>query len=252
MTTDILIAIILFGVTLAAYCLFMPVRLFGGRLGPGLIRGLVIAILVNCACQVYLLLNGHITCSIIFVALNALEALVIGLITESAFGLAQKIFAKKEELERWMKDYPREQGNVILPDGMHFHNKVDLTHIANSMQLDSDQVVAELENDAFSVTLEVCGKVRVIWNPDPNGKAEDGEVYRTPSQFPDSLMEVFAKRMNTAEMPNIYVDDNNWFEIRVEDKKTKKTVYSDYFDAEELSPEEVKVYLLEEMKQWQA
>ena len=53
-------------------------------------------------------------------------------------------------------------------------------------------------------------------------------------------------------MPNIYVDDNNWFEIRVEDKKTKKTVYSDYFDAEELSPEEVKVYLLEEMKQWQA
>ena len=49
MTTDIIIATILFALTLLVYCLLMPaIRIRRGKYGPTPIRVLVVSILVNC------------------------------------------------------------------------------------------------------------------------------------------------------------------------------------------------------------
>lgn len=93
---------------------------------------------------------------------------------------------------------------------------IPIDKIINSMQLDSGQTIAELHVDNYSVTLEVHGEVRVLFNPDPHGNASDGDVYTCASQFPDELMKIFAEGIDYAEMKNIFVDDNNWLEVFLE------------------------------------
>ena len=115
------------------------------------------------------------------------------------------------------------------------------------MQLDSGICLASLEVNGVLATIETRGEVRVLWNPDPNGNAEDGEVYRQPSDFPEELAKVFEERRNTAEMRNIYIDNNNWFEVFVFTKKKKVrssrgnawdwTGYAEVTDPENFSPE---------------
>lgn len=125
---------------------------------------------------------------------------------------------------------------------LHFKNNIDLSNIKDSMQLDSDQVVAELKTDNFLVTLEVKGFVTVLYNPDPNGDAEDGQVYNSASEFPPELMDIFAQG-KANELPNVCVNENNWFEAFVEFTKTNESarvlINSELVDAEELNEQEV-------------
>lgn len=125
---------------------------------------------------------------------------------------------------------------------LHFKNNIDLSNIKDSMQLDSDQVVAELKTDNFIVTLEVKGLVTVLYNQDPNGDAEDGQVYNSASEFPPELMDIFAQG-KANELPNICVNENNWFEAFVEFTNTNESarvlIDTELVDAEGLNVQEV-------------
>lgn len=125
---------------------------------------------------------------------------------------------------------------------LHFKNNIDLSNIKDSMQLVSDQVVAELKTDNFLVTLEVKGLVTVLYNPDPNGDAEDGQVYNSASEFPPELMDIFAQG-KANELPNICVNENNWFEAFVEFTNTNESarvlIGNELVDAEGLNEREV-------------
>lgn len=116
----------------------------------------------------------------------------------------------------------------------HLNPKIDMEKIKDSMQLDSNQTIAHLKVDDWDITLEVKGDVRVQWNPDPKGDPGDGKVYRHASDFPDELKKLFEQGYYPDGVPNLYVDDNNWFEVFVE--KNGRFVDSDVVDAEESSP----------------
>ena len=105
---------------------------------------------------------------------------------------------------------------------------IPLASIRNSMQLDSGICLASLEVDGWKLYLEVCGEVRVEFNPDPEGSHEDGQVYRQASDFPPELARIFADGTDINTLPNVYVDDNNWFELFVE--KDGRFVNSDLVD----------------------
>ena len=107
---------------------------------------------------------------------------------------------------------------------------IPLEAIRNSMQLDSGIEIAWLKVDGWKLSLQVLGEVRVTYNPDPDGWFEDGQDYRHASDFPPELMKVFSEGMNTADMPNIYIGNNNWFELLVE--KEGKFINSDLVDEE--------------------
>lgn len=112
---------------------------------------------------------------------------------------------------------------------------IPLDEIRDSMQLDSNQTIAELKAGVWSITLEVRGQVRVVWAPDIENNPEKTEVYTQPSDFPDELMAVFAEERNTADDPSIFVDDNNWFEVFIE--KNGKFLNSYVSDPENLHPD---------------
>ena len=57
-------------------------------------------------------------------------------------------------------------------------------------------------NQSLEVTLEIRGDVYVTFKD---------EVYRTPSEFPDELREIF-KQYDYWNNEEIYIGNNNWFE----------------------------------------
>lgn len=220
--------IIIFVITLMAYVVCMGIKTTRPfSFGIGLTRALILVMLVNCAAQVWLLLHGEVICSVVFVCLNAFEALFIGL-----------------SYERAMKLHPTMDDNPEKVGELSFHQYIDLEDIHDSMQLDSGQVIAELENDLLSITLEVRGQVRVLWNPDPDGEPHDGSVFKCASQFPEELMKIFAEG-RAGDMKNIFVDDNNWFEVFVEDKQENQVIHTKTVDAEEMDRQQVLDLLME-------
>lgn len=235
MTPDILIAIILFTLTLLAYCLLMPaIRIRRGKYGPWPIRVLVVSILVNCLCQVYLLLHGHITCTLVFICLNAIEALIIGLITESAASTAR---AMAEKEKKFGKKRPGEEGEPV------FRQYIPMDNIISPLQLDSGVEIAELSNDRFRVTIEVIGEVRVLWSPDP--KTAPIQAYATPSKFPAELKEIIANELEGKETNTPIIEDSNWFEIVIEDKKEKNIIDTYETYPELMTSEQVEMCLWE-------
>lgn len=235
MTPDILIAIILFTLTLLAYCLLMPaIRIRRGKYGPWPIRVLVVSILVNCLCQVYLLLHGHITCTLIFISLNAVEALIIGLITESAASTAR---AMAQMEKKFGKKRSGEEGEPV------FRQYIQMNNIIDSLQLDSGVEIAELSNDRFRVIIEVIGVVRVLWSPDP--KTTPRQAYDTPSQFPAKLKEIIANELEGKETNTPIVEDSNWFEIVIEDKKDKNIIDTYETYPEQMTSEQIEMCLWE-------
>lgn len=235
MTPDILIAIILFTLTLLVYCLLMPaIRIRRGKYGPWPIRVLVVSILVNCLCQVYLLLHGHITCTLVFICLNAVEALIIGLITESAASTAR---AMVEMEKKFGKKRPREEGEPV------FRQYVQMNNIISSLQLDSGVEIAELSDDRFRITIEVIGEVRLLWSPNP--KTAPRQAYATPSQFPAELKEIIANELEGKETNTPIVEDSNWFEIVIEDKRDKNIIDTYETYPELMTSEQVEMCLWE-------
>lgn len=143
-----------------------------------------------------------------------------------------------------LKDRP---GKRIIR--FHVNPDIDLEKIRTSMQLDSGQQVAWLEVGSYEVSLEVRGDVWVIFNPDPDGSYEDGETYKTPSDFPEGLKKFFSEEENAADLPNVYVVNNNWFEIFVS-KDGAWTGWSDMVDAEGMDPKNLFGMLYDTYKEY--
>ena len=100
-----------------------------------------------------------------------------------------------------------------------FESYVDMTKIKDSMQLDSGTTICRYKTThALSAVIEVRGEVNVTYK---------GENYRRPSEFPDELKERIEKNPGFWDVcapsgepdgddgSDIYVGNNNWFEIFV-------------------------------------
>lgn len=99
--TNITLTIILFVVTLVlAYICLTLSRVTGNRI---LSRFTVIFILINLASQVYLLINGHVTCTLVFLGIEAVEAVLIGTMQERLWGLLRRL------AERYAPQIPQEE-----------------------------------------------------------------------------------------------------------------------------------------------
>ena len=83
---------------------------------------------------------------------------------------------------------------------------IDLTKIKDSMQLDSNQVVATLKYGDYTVSYEVQGEVRVRF---------DGDLYTRPSEFPQELKDMIAQGgfWELTNSDRVDVGNNNWFEV---------------------------------------
>ena len=127
----------------------------------------------------------------------------------------------------------------------NFDSWIDLTNIVDSMQLDSNQVVARMSCQDITATLEVRGSVSVWWN-EKAGDAEEGEHYTDPSEFPEKLKSLIANVASEDgfwyQDPRVHVYLNNWFELFVWEKD-KPVPYAKCVDAEECRPYEVEEML---------
>lgn len=120
---------------------------------------------------------------------------------------------------------------------------IPIQDIHSSMQLESGQEIAQLIVGDWKLYLEVHGDVRVKWNPDPDGDADDGQIYKSPSQFPDELMDIFANGIDTNGMKNLEIIDNNWFELFVDYKG--RNIHYDVVDDETWEPVELFSFMYE-------
>ena len=93
------------------------------------------------------------------------------------------------------------------------HPNIDLRKINDSMELDSGTDLATLkitlgDGRAIKATLEVRGEVRVHYL---------GDIYTCASNMPKDLVELFHNGGWDPDDGSVIVDDNNWFEVFVED-----------------------------------
>ena len=118
-----------------------------------------------------------------------------------------------------------------------FHS---LKGIVDSMQLDSGTRIAKLETDKYILSVDVVGDVRVLWNPNPDKSWEDAgtELYKSPSQFPDELMRLFAEGRADG-LKNLEIGNNNWFEATLSEKPTGTIVLEDVWDMEDETPGDI-------------
>ena len=117
---------------------------------------------------------------------------------------------------------------------LEYKQNIDLSNINDSMELESGQVIATLEMGEQLVSIEVHGDVRVLYKD---------EIYKTQSQFPEELMQMFHD-CSAFESPLVEILDNNWFEMFLYEKDEKTggwcfTNESDVVDVEGCKPHEL-------------
>ena len=122
----------------------------------------------------------------------------------------------------------------------NFKLYIDLTNIADSMMLDSSQVIAEATICGIEFSLEVRGEVKVAFNPNGIGNGDDDICYAF-SEMPEELKELI-KSGEVFESDKVYIDNNNWFEIF-----WNKDGYwdSDVIDAENSTEDDIKRIMLD-------
>ena len=118
----------------------------------------------------------------------------------------------------------------------HLNPHIDLRKINDSMELDSGQTIAELRIDNLNFTLEVRGHVNITYTPNSDTTHEGGDVFRGASDFPEELLQMFHDG-KCGDAPNVYVDENNWFEVFIEENG--RFVNSECVDAETMNPAEI-------------
>lgn len=126
---------------------------------------------------------------------------------------------------------------------MRFESFYDLTKITDSMQIDSDELLAEMEKNGFTATLEVRGDVKVWWN-ERAGDPMEGECYTYPSEFPEKLKQLIAGGYTADEGhwtldPRLYISENNWFELFVSEPGYETIPDAEVVDVEGLNDKEV-------------
>ena len=115
-----------------------------------------------------------------------------------------------------------------------YRRYLDLSDVNDSMELDSEQVIAELVEGDVKITLEVRGDVRVIF---------DGLLYRYPSEFPDELAEMVHNDPDWYNNSRVDVGNNNWFELFIQNKDTQEEAV--LVDAENNTGEQIATLLFD-------
>lgn len=87
---------------------------------------------------------------------------------------------------------------------------IPLSQCNDSLLYDCDTVIASVTSldSKYNITVEVHGDVMITYKD---------EVYRYPSEFPDSLTAMI-RDGSAWQNPEIYIDNNNWFEISIYEK----------------------------------
>ena len=109
---------------------------------------------------------------------------------------------------------------------------VDLEKIHDSIEIESGTTLASLQVGTHQVTLEVVGEIKIFFNPDKNGEADEGDCYVHQSEFPQELKDIisgksaiYRKDGDTEGIEHVwplddrvYMDKTNWFEIFRDDE----------------------------------
>lgn len=114
-----------------------------------------------------------------------------------------------------------------------YRRYIDLSEVNDSMELDSETIIAELREGDVTVSLEVHGDIRVIF---------DGQVYRYPSEFPDELMEMIHNGSYDTN-DRVEVGANNWFELFVDNGNCNEE--AELVDCEGYTPDQVAELLID-------
>lgn len=109
----------------------------------------------------------------------------------------------------------------------------DLSDVNDSMELESGQIIAELNRLYHRVELRVVGDVRVVYKD---------EVYKSVSQMPDELVQLFHWE-KAWENEDVYIDDNNWFEVLIYKDSGLWTGYGEVVECEGMSPADIECLL---------
>jgi len=130
-----------------------------------------------------------------------------------------------------------------------FKQYLDTKDIKDSMQIDSNTVIATLKTPKHFISLEVKGFVTVDW---------EGERFTQPSSFPQELKDLIAGNTEIinngtiiSEKPWFDLDDrldiieNNWFEVFVGEDESDSAPWSDVVDVEGLNSAELLSLLME-------
>lgn len=114
-------------------------------------------------------------------------------------------------------------------DVFHLEIHVPKENMHDSMLIESGTIIATMTTGNYKCEIRVCGEVRVVYK---------GVAYRSPEAFPEELREMFAsgKADNSDE---VFIDDNNWYELFVDDEKGW-TGWSEVLDSlDNLTPAEL-------------
>lgn len=116
--------------------------------------------------------------------------------------------------------------------GFEFTQYEEMENVKDSLEFESETQICTLGNSDYLVSLEVHGEVRVTFND---------EVFRTPSDFPDELKALIRENEDWQFADNVYVGNNNWFELFLFKEKGGELEYitSEVVDAEGLSSEKL-------------
>ena len=136
---------------------------------------------------------------------------------------------------------------------MYLNTEIDMTTITDSMQLDSNQVIASMQIDGMEASLEVRGDVKVWWN-EKAGDPTEGELFTDPSEFPDQLKRLIANGYTSDDGhwtndPRLWIENNNWFEIFVGPIGTCAPS-ADLVDAEGSTPKDLFELLYDAIKDY--
>ena len=101
-----------------------------------------------------------------------------------------------------------EPADAAVPDEIeefYFLEKPLRRGITDSLLLDSATEVLYGRVGDTTVSVRVCGDVRIHWKD---------QVYKTPSGFPDDLVQAIRDH-ELCECPDVSVDMSNWYEVFV-------------------------------------
>lgn len=126
----------------------------------------------------------------------------------------------------------------------------DLSQYVDSILFDSGTSIAELnvkgeDGTLVNICLEVRGEVEISFF---------GNTYRSPSEFPEALVDLIKKERLYYLHSDIEIEDNNWFEfIYLVQNKKKNIYYSDGVicecDISELTPDDILQTMMDIIKQ---
>lgn len=131
----------------------------------------------------------------------------------------------------WFKKRVLAEGHLDRSIDFWCNPEIDMSIINDSMELDSNQVIATLEVDDILLSLEVRGETRVEYK---------GVIYYTPSEFPKELKTLIHASSWWMNHEDVQVYFNNWFEVFDEGQH-----WSDVVDAEQLDEDGLKELLLD-------